>query len=204
MFHACANNFQMDLQNLFKKRIQQIQKLENFVVLYGKKRENLSGLCQISNEVEQTKDILVSCVNILDKFRKENNQKFTKLSKLTKHQQTIMLDVLNKLLDYEHQPQHEEELTIISENIGTPTSCKIQPFKSSLAEYIKSPYAMKRMRPLALQFTDFEKTISAEEFKIIPGYSVSFYNIYQTIISNHMHSIGILLISNPKVVIIYD
>lgn len=35
---------------------------------------------------------------------------------------------------------------------------------------IKSPYATKRMRPLALQFTDFERAITTDEFAKIPGY----------------------------------
>ncbi|XP_055307206.1 uncharacterized protein LOC129571430 [Sitodiplosis mosellana] len=174
----------MDLEILFKNRLQQISKLEYFCVIYGKKNDIISNLRETLNEAQQIKGFLSSCTHLLEKFRTENHQKCTKLLHSSQQLSTIMLNALAKASDTAHQlPQIGQSVEdkvnfspVLAEisNTPTPTRCRLLYFKSgdrlSLAEYVKSPYATKRMRPLALQFTDFEKTISTEAFKMIPGY----------------------------------
>lgn len=173
----------MDLQNLFEKRIQQITKLENFVVMYGKKKEILPDLRETLKEAEQTKEILSSCVNILSRFQTENQQKCRKLLALSKHVTLLILGILDKISDVVHllpenghSVDENRSLPVLTEISNTSTPCKHLPFQSlTLAEYVKSPYTQKRTsnRHMHILFTDFEKTISTEEFKIVPGYSIS-------------------------------
>lgn len=173
----------MDLQNLFEKRIQQITKLENFVIMYGKKKDILSDLRETLNEAEQTKEILSSCVNILSGFQTENQQKSRKLLESSKHVTFLMLGILDKVSDTVHPlPENgysvdeNRSSPVLTEISNTSTPCKLLPFQSlTLAEYVKSPYTQKRTsnRHIHILFTDFEKTISTEEFKIVPGYSIS-------------------------------
>lgn len=186
----------MDLQQLFEKRLQKIDHLNDFIVLYGKKDEILPDLREISNETEHFKDLLTSCKDLLTKFQNENNQKCRELIESAREHQILMLDILDQVTDSDfdraHQPsensaspcQREEShrpITVLSEISNTPTPCKFGPFKHgeqpimTLADYIKSPYATKRMRPLALQFTDFEKSIGADEFARIPRYAYLYH-----------------------------
>lgn len=169
----------MDLLHLFEKRIQQITKLENFVVMYGKKTDILPDLRETLNEAEQTKEILGSCVITLKKFQTENQQKCRKLLELSKHVTLLMLGILDKVSDTVHllpengcSVDENRLLPVLTEISNTSTPCKLQPFQSlTLAEYVKSPYTQKRTsnRHMHILFTDFEKTISTEEFKIVPG-----------------------------------
>lgn len=179
----------MDLHELFQQRLQKIELLNDFVVLYGRKEETLTDLQAISSEVDEIGSLLKSCADILNKFQHENRQKCQQLIEKSQQQQLRMLDVLEKVIDLDAKkdsqaasnvlPMPNSEVKsvrqlVLSEIGNTPTPIKFVPFKSgeqpvmTLADYMKSPYATKRMRPLALQFTDFEKTITADEFAKIP------------------------------------
>lgn len=186
----------MDLYQLFEKRLEKIDKLNDFIVLYGKKDEIIPNLREINNEMEDIKELFVSLKDSLKQFQDENNRKCRELIEKMQQQQLIMLDVLDKVIandvtisqsnrenecspcqsnirPVQEQPVHRPVLNEIS-NIATPS--KFTPFKPgeqpvmNYADYVKSPYAKKRMRPLVLQFTDFERTITSDEFAKIPGY----------------------------------
>lgn len=179
----------MDLQTLFEKRLQKIDSLNDFVVLYGKKEELIPDLREISTEINELKDLLQLCKELLIKFQKENHEKCKQLIEKSQEQQTILLNILDEILDSEPvkavqlsqnmpTPAKADEksrlVNVLNEISNTPTPCKFGTFKAgeqsmTFADYIKSPYTTKRMRPLALQFTDFEKTISVDEFAKVPG-----------------------------------
>lgn len=182
----------MDLQVLFEKRLAQIDTLNDFIVLYGKKEEIIPDLRDINNETECIQELLVSCKEMLSKFQAENMKKCRELIEKSQQQQLLMLDVLDREIECgestqiklnienECSPCAKEEpsrpVSVLNEISNTTTPSKFTPFKPgeqpvmAYADYVKSPYATKRMRPLALQFTDFERTISAEEFAKVPGY----------------------------------
>lgn len=181
----------MDLQKLFEERLRKIEYLNDFIVLYGKKEETIPDLRDISNETENVKELLLSCKELLKKFQDENHKKCRELIGKSQEQQLLMLDVLDIVMEKDvtnaqaategvsspcrtaEQSRPVSVLTEISNNTTTP--CKFTPFKPgeqpvmTYADYTKSPYATKRMRPLALQFTDFERTITSEEFAKVPG-----------------------------------
>lgn len=178
----------MDLQTLFEKRLQKIESLNDFIVLYGKKEECITDLREISDEIDEIKDLLKSCKELLNQFQTENREKCKQLIEMSQEQQILMLQVLDKVLESDTQPS-KKSLTpakilekcrpnVLSEISNTPTPRKFEPLKSgensimTFADYVKSPYTTKRMRPLALQFIDFEKTISTEEFAKVPGYEI--------------------------------
>lgn len=180
-FKIVKQCLEMDLKILFENRLQQIEKLENFVILYGKKGYIISNLRETVNETEQIKEFLSLCMSVLEKFQKENQERFTKLIHSSRQLSTLMLHTLAS--DFEHQfkqiGQSAEEkqyfspvLTEIT-NAATPTSCRQLYFKPgdrlSLADYMKSPYTTKKIRPLALQFIDFLTIVSIDAFKMIPG-----------------------------------
>lgn len=183
----------MNLYQLFEKRLQKIDKLNDFIVLYGKKEESITSLREISSEIDEIKDLLTSCKELLAKFQTENSEKCKQLIAKAQEQQLIMLEVLDKVLDSQAAiPERPKTLptpvklaekyqpaNVLTEISNTPTPRKFGAFKAgeqslmSIADYTKSPYTTKRMRPLALQFIDFEKTITVDEFAKIPGYDMS-------------------------------
>lgn len=183
----------MDLQDLFEKHLQKIDVLNDFIVLYGKKTETVSDLREIANECDEIKELMRSCKDLLNKFQTENLAKCRAIVEKSQQQQLIMLDILDQVVDrnepkmFENTTENDgcaspmcqnRPITVLSEISNTMTPSKFTPFKPgdqpvmTYADYIKSPYATKRMRPLALQFTDFERTITADEFAKIPGYEM--------------------------------
>lgn len=174
----------MDLQTLFEKRLQKIESLNDFIILYGKKEECITELRGISDEIDEIKDLLQSCKELLNQFQTENREKCKQLIEMAQEQQILMLQVLDNVLESKKSltPAKIQEkcrpVNVLSEISNTPTPCKfelLKPGENSImtfADYVKSPYTTKRMRPLALQFIDFEKTISTEEFAKVPGYDI--------------------------------
>lgn len=178
----------MDLHDLFEKHLQKIDILNDFIVLYGKKQETVSDIREIANECDEIKELLVSCNELLKKFQEENKKKCNDLIEKSQKQQLIMLQILDQLIDDDGKgkasentenicasPCQNRPVAVLAEISNTMTPSKFTPFKPgeqpvmTYADYIKSPYATKRMRPLALQFTDFERSITADEFTKIPG-----------------------------------
>lgn len=182
----------MNLHELFEKHLQRIDVLNDFIVLYGKKEETVAELRDISTECDEIKELLVSCTELLKSFQNENMRKCRELIEKSQKQQLVMLHVLEQVIDgneerttkFKNQENdsalspcdRQRPMSVLTEISNTMTPSKFTPFKPgeqpimTYADYIKSPYAMKRMRPLALQFTDFERTITADEFGKIPGY----------------------------------
>lgn len=185
----------MDLCQLFEERLKKIELLNDFIVLYGKKVETIPDIRDISNEIEQIKELLQSCHELLKEFQEQNRRKCQELIEKAQHQQLNMLHILEIVTNEAdttmptktlHRCQTTENKespcqvatvpNVLAEISNTTAAVKITPFKlgeqpvMNYADYVKSPYATKRrMRPLALQFTDFERTIGADEFNKIPG-----------------------------------
>lgn len=170
----------MDLRNLFEVRLERIANLEDFIVLYGKKEDILSNLREMIAEIKKTKHVLSSCVEVLNKFHSDNSEKCKKLIHRLKVQQMLTLQILEKMSDQNcsGENQRSQKTILMSKDVeNTPTPNKIQRKLGeqpvmTLADYAKSPYTSKRMRPVALQFTDFERNITMEEFLQVPGFEI--------------------------------
>lgn len=175
----------MDLQVTFKKQLNQIEKLDNFCSLYGNKEQILTDLCDILSQTKDIRVLLQTCGKILKEIQVENYKKLKTMIEYSRKQQTMFLDILENFhcltelrdcSDFIPNSKEHENCSVLKEISNSPKSRKLQLFKSaehpiltSLANYIKSPYATRRMRPLSLQFIDFEKQICMEEFMQIPG-----------------------------------
>lgn len=169
--------YKMDLKNLFEARLDCISNLNDFIVLYGRKEDISSNLLEIITETKQVKFLLASCVEYINKFQIENSEKCKILIRKLQVQQCLTLQIFEKVSerDLPKVNQQIENMILMPKDIeNTPTPNKLlrklgdQPIMT-LADYVKSPYATKRMRPVALQFTDFERNISVEEFLQVPG-----------------------------------
>ncbi|XP_031637650.1 uncharacterized protein LOC116350064 [Contarinia nasturtii] len=168
----------MDMKVEFKKQLNQIEKLDHFVVLYGKKGELYHDLLKLKDQTHEIKCVLFTCLRVLKEIQIKNHKKFKALIENSQNQQILLLQVLEKIIF----PTNNADLTNEIEEINlcslaeiSNTPCKLPVFKSTeqpimkLADYVKSPYATK-LRPPSIQFSDFEKNICVEEFMKIPGY----------------------------------
>lgn len=186
----------MDLHELFEKHLQKINILNDFIVLYGKKEETVSDLRDIAKECAEIKKLLHDIKILLEQFRVENETICRDVIEKSQKQQLMMLHVLEQVIECNEEkivknrenectsPSCEEPpISVLTEISNTMSPSKFTPFKPgeqpvmTYADYIKSPYATKRMRPLALQFTDFEKTVTADEFAKVPGYDTHKHNL---------------------------
>ena len=173
----------MDLKVLFEERLAKIEHLKNFIVIYGKKSEHMSELYEIHELKENIRALLEKCGKYVDNFQKHQKERYESLLKEAHEQQLLMLNVIEKLDEKQSsvnkfQPaETNKENSLVQQNQNTMKVAST-PLRNAMqipptpvmhfAEYMKSPFTARRMRPVALQFIDFEKIITAEEFTSIP------------------------------------
>lgn len=182
----------MDLLKDFELKLEKIEMLNNFICLYGKKEEIVKDLRAFSDEVNEIKVLLTACTELMAKFQVENRERFNKLMLRIQCQQTRMLDILERdaehncngnepiqsnLLSVNNWPTNKCPSSVLKENNSVAnTPNKFGMFKPgeqavmTISDYMKSPYATKRVRPVQLQFVDFERTITQDEFNQVPTY----------------------------------
>lgn len=182
----------MDLQKDFESKLEKIEMLNNFISLYGKKDEIVPDLRTLSDEVNEIKNLLTLCTELISKFQAENRERFNKLMLKIQSQQIQMLDILERdaehnctenaptssdLLNANNWPTNKCPSSVLKENNSAAnTPNKFGMFKPgeqavmTISDYMKSPYATKRVRPVQLQFVDFERTITHDEFNQVPTY----------------------------------
>lgn len=180
----------MDLEKDFELKLKRIEFLNDFIVLYNKKRDSVNDLNVIANEVNEIKSLLESCSKLLTEFQMDNRNRYDKLIEKMHEQQLLMLEMLemdlnenpkqNELKPNLTNDKHTSEIkcpsSVLKEinNFATPNkfgSVKSNDLPSvmSISDYTKSPFATKRLRPIQLQFSDFERTISSDEFLKVPS-----------------------------------
>lgn len=187
----------MDLKEVFKQRIQKIEMLSDFVALYCEKKESLDDLRQLDSNVHTIRKMLLDVAQLLNDFSSNNRKVYKELMEQMQMQQLMLLESLDKQLESELMPQKnvvdkftkpmtttaitaddpssgcEAVLKEISNNVQmTPNRYRPnEPAHMSLADYVKSPFTLKRMKPVALHFYDFERVISSDEFVAVPSYA---------------------------------
>lgn len=183
----------MDLEKDFELKLEKIEMLNNFISLYGMKEKIVPELRILSDEVNEIKMLLTSCTELMIKFQVKNRERFNKLLLRIQCQQTRMLDILecdaehnsivnastqSDLLNGNNWPTNNGPSFVAKENNNSAanTPNKFGMFKSgeqalmTISDYTKSPYAQKRIRPVQLQFIDFERTITLDEFNQLSTY----------------------------------
>lgn len=180
----------MDLNKLFELRVQKLETLNNFIALYSHKKELVGDLQHLAETRNEIKELLISCTEILNEFQNNNRQACADLLGQMQKQQISMLNALENVMNLDAEsrsivslsvdPNTKQErsndasqATVLKEISNTSfTPSKLKPgelARMSFNDYIKSPFTSKRMKPIALQFCDFERTISAEEFSTVPS-----------------------------------
>lgn len=181
LFSFEKNN--MDLKQLFKKRIHKIEMLNDFIAVYGCKQEAIQDIQQLQKDTQKIKELLVEVTKLLDEFTLRNREKHKELIEQMHKQQMVFLELLQNEMDKEpiqkitkpikeanETNANESVLKEISNLTMTPNHFRPnEPARMSLMDYLKSPFTSKRIKPVALHFFDFERTISADEFAAVPS-----------------------------------
>lgn len=183
----------MDLQKDFELKLKQIEMLNDFIVLYGKKPDIVPELYSIKTECNEIKQLLESCSEHLTQFQLNNRDRFTKLMETIQKQQTLMLKILEMDADHVSYAELNDNKKSTNDDIRNEKRCPSSILKEinntatpnkygmtkngdqtvmSITDYTKSPFATKRshhFRPMQLQFIDFERIITHDEFDKVPS-----------------------------------
>lgn len=172
----------MDLRQLFKKRIQKIEMLNEFIAVYCCKQEAINDIQQLQRDTQKVKELLAAAAKILDEFTLTNRNKYIEIIEQMHKQQMAFLELLQIEMDKEpiqkiakpikeaEENANESVLKEISNTTMTPNRFRLnEPARMSLVDYLKSPFTSKRIKPVALHFFDFERIISVDEFTAVPS-----------------------------------
>lgn len=173
----------MDLRQLFKKRIQKIVMLNEFIAVYCCKQEAIKDIQQLQHDTQKIKELLADVAKILDEFTLTNRNKYNEIIVQMHKQQMAFLELLQIEMDKEPmqklaKPIKEADETNVNESVlkeisnttMTPLRYRLnEPARMSLVDYLKSPFTSKRIKPVALHFFDFERVISVDEFTAVPS-----------------------------------
>lgn len=173
----------MDLQDIFAKRLQKIDQLNNFISIFDKKKELFDELKSLNENIGDVREILMECSNCISRFQTVNQQRYTELMRRSREQQDKILDLLEtmenqqpKFLSPKPHPSSARPALLENvqrmENFMTPVRKQFCDMGETpvmnFSDYIKSPFTSNRKRPISLQFADFERVISPDEFSKIP------------------------------------
>lgn len=174
----------MDLQQLYDQRLQKIDQLKEFIILYSVKCEKYKDIEIISQESVNIKKLLNECANSVRKFQNYNRARITEIIKKSQKQQTIIFNILDKLenekpnksiVSFVRQSAQKSILQGKENCLQTPVQ-KLRLLKlgdtplMSLDDYMKSPFTLKKTKPISLQFIDFHYAITPIEFSKVPRY----------------------------------
>lgn len=185
----------MDLKTIFRQRVQKIEMLNDFIALYCDKRESLEDVRHLESNAHAIRNMLHDVTRLLNEFSVTNRKVHAELMEQMAAQQLTLLELLDKQLDIELAPRQcsaddstkpvttaaqptnvpssgcDSVLKEISNTVPmTPSRFKFnEPAHMSLADYVKSPFMIKRIKPVALHFFDFERPISVDEFAAVPS-----------------------------------
>lgn len=174
----------MDLQELFDQRLEKIDRLKDFITVYGEKAENIEKLKKLSEKSDEIKDLLKQCAESIEKFQSHNRERVNDIIKRSQQQQSLMFSVLEKLEDEQPKkinsfvapPSVRKQYLQGKENIfQTPTQKTKLPKLGetplmTFDDYMKSPFTLKKTKPITLQFADFSYSIPPTEFLKVPRY----------------------------------
>lgn len=117
----------MDLRKEFDQRLEKIDQLKDFIVLYGKKCECIEEISSLSNETLEVNGLLQKCSESIEQFKNHNNIRLKTLVERAQQQQTLMLNIMEKLDEMSEvfvppQPKSLNE-NVLKENMNTPLRC---------------------------------------------------------------------------------
>lgn len=157
------------LEELFNQRLEKIKQLDEFLEIYAIKQENLPKIIKLNENVEKFAEKIEEAKFQRDRMI-ELQKRYQNVMNKARRQEITMLNMIEKLDKCEIKPQpgttSKNILTPSGIENCTPTNSGIQR-SMTIEDYQKSPF-VKKIKPISLNFLDFEATISSDDFQRVP------------------------------------
>lgn len=112
------------LETLFAQRLEKIAELENFISLYGEKEKRIDQLRELNNKTYEQKKLLLEAEQAVQKFRSTSKPMYDKLLAEMRHQQLVMLTIMEELDKREAENPKAVAAQIKYEKIATASTAK--------------------------------------------------------------------------------
>lgn len=160
-----------NLEQHFNSQLEQIETLDNAIVLLHHKTKILPDLKALQIDLEEVNNI----IRHVKKTRHETSSlimEYKMLLRKLRKQQLIMLNMIQKAensqLNYHEMTENNKNNLNVPGSIQRCQSVE-SGFKISLVDFQNSPFVSK-IKPLSLNFLDFEVQLTQDEFNLIPKY----------------------------------
>lgn len=155
------------LEELFDQRLEKIKQLDEFLEIYAIKQANLPKIIKLNENVEKFAEKIEEAKFQRDRMI-ELQKRYQNVMNKARRQDITMLNMIEKL------DKSEIKIPGTTKNILTPSGIENRtPSNSSIQrsmtieDYQKSPF-VKKIKPISLNFLDFEATISSDDFQKVP------------------------------------
>lgn len=159
------------INEYFESKKQKLQNLENAMCLIVSKSEIMGDIEEVTVMLKNMKVLQNHCRQLVDHHQQINAPLIKAKMRQGQRQQLMMLNMLEALEERNAKVPVPPVQSVIDET--SKENVKILQIpetpRMSVMSYYKSPMA-KSMRPVQLQFTDFEASFTESEFLDIPKY----------------------------------
>lgn len=156
------------LEELFNQRLEKIQQLDEFLEIYAIKQENLPKIIKLNENIEKFGEKIEEAKFQTDRMI-ELQRRYQSVMNKARRQEISMLNMIEKLdsIVIKMPEKVKNILTPSGDENCTPSQTGTLQRAMSIQEYQKSPF-VKKIKPISLNFLDFEATISADDFQRVP------------------------------------
>lgn len=163
-----------NLEQHFNSQLKQIETLDNAIVLLHHKTKILPDLKALEIDLREVNNI-VSDVKKVKHETSSLKKEYKLLTRKLQKQQLIMLNMIQKadncrqLHHHEMMENNKNHLNVLAPGSRQRCPSVESGYKISLYDFQNSPFVSK-IKPLSLNFLDFEKQLTQDEFNMIPKY----------------------------------
>lgn len=156
------------LEELFNQRLEKIQQLDEFLEIYAIKQENLPKIIKLNENIEKFAEKIEEAQFQRDRMI-ELQRRYQNAMNKARRQEITMLNMIEKLdsIEIKMPVMKNNVLTPSGVENCTPSQTGTHQRSMSIQEYQKSPF-VKKIKPISLNFLDFEATISLNDFQKVP------------------------------------
>lgn len=105
----------MDLNAEFDRRLAKIDMLKDFIVLYGKKKENIGSLQQLQTTANRCEELMQQCVHCVQQFQQINKDRFEQMMEKVEYTQRVMMNIMEEM-DKKDEVMAKENNSSVSKN----------------------------------------------------------------------------------------
>lgn len=154
-----------NLKEYFNAQFEQISTLDNAIVLLHNKSKTLPELKNLQFDLQEVK-IIVNDVKLISHEIPSIKSEYKALMRKLRKQQLILLNLIQKA-EYTPPLQYHQENNQNFSNVPDSVQRSVQ--KMSVSDFQNSPF-VNNIKPVSLNFLDFEIQLTQEEFNMIPKY----------------------------------